>query len=95
MRVRLRCVCVCVAQVVGKLETQFWGDRTFGIKDPFGHKWTFATHVEDVEPEEMKKRMASWGTSSEAKDMLAGDAPVGEDAGAGAGGAGAGAAPCQ
>ncbi|WP_245722061.1 VOC family protein [Nocardia crassostreae] len=38
--------------------TQFYGDRTAAFEDPFGHKWTIATHVEDVTPEEMEKRMA-------------------------------------
>ena len=37
--------------------TQFYGDRTGGILDPFGHRWYLATHVEDVSPEEMKSRM--------------------------------------
>ena len=37
---------------------QFYGDRTAGVKDPFGHKWYFATHVRDVTPEEMKAAMA-------------------------------------
>jgi PhnB protein len=27
--------------------------------DPFGHMWSVATHVEDVSPEEMRKRMAA------------------------------------
>ena len=35
---------------------QFYGDRTGGIEDPFGHQWYLATHVEDVSPEEMRKR---------------------------------------
>lgn len=38
---------------------QFYGDRTGTIEDPFGHKWTVAVHVEDVSPEEMKRRMAA------------------------------------
>lgn len=37
---------------------QFYGDRTGTLADPFGHVWTVATHVEDVSPEEMKRRMA-------------------------------------
>jgi PhnB protein len=37
---------------------QFYGDRDGHIVDPFGHHWTVATHVEDVEPDEMKRRMA-------------------------------------
>jgi PhnB protein len=35
----------------------FWGDRYGKLTDPFGHTWSLATHVEDVAPEEMKKRM--------------------------------------
>lgn len=33
----------------------FWGDRMGQVSDPFGHKWTLATHVKDMTPEEMKK----------------------------------------
>lgn len=35
----------------------FWGDRFGKIRDPFGHEWGLATHVEDVPPEEMGRRM--------------------------------------
>jgi PhnB protein len=41
------------------LTNQFYGDRSAVVEDPFGHLWTLATHVEDVSPEEMKKRMAA------------------------------------
>ena len=37
---------------------KFWGDRSGSITDPFGHKWMLLTHIEDVPPQEMKKRMA-------------------------------------
>ena len=40
-------------------ENQFYGDRDGFIVDPFGHGWTVATHVEDVSPEEMTRRMAA------------------------------------
>jgi len=40
---------------------QFYGDRMGGVKDPFGHAWSIATHVEDVSPEEMRKRAATAG----------------------------------
>lgn len=40
-------------------ETQFYGDRDSFIIDPFGHGWTIATHVEDVSPEELTRRMAA------------------------------------
>lgn len=39
------------------VENQFWGDRMGTLIDPFGHKWTLGTHVEDVPQDEMKKRM--------------------------------------
>jgi len=35
---------------------QFYGDRHGGVKDPAGNYWWIATHVEDVPPEEMKRR---------------------------------------
>ena len=36
---------------------QFYGDCDGHIVDPFGHRWTVATHVEDVGPDEMVRRM--------------------------------------
>jgi PhnB protein len=36
---------------------QFYGDRSGTFADPFGHVWMIATHIEDVPPEEMRKRM--------------------------------------
>jgi len=38
--------------------TQFYGDRDGYITDPFGHGWTIASHVEDVTPDELARRMA-------------------------------------
>jgi PhnB protein len=35
---------------------QFWGDRYGQLKDPFGHRWSIATHVEDVPESEMAER---------------------------------------
>jgi len=40
-----------------KPEDQFWGDRMGTLVDPFGHRWSLATHVEDVPADEMKRRM--------------------------------------
>jgi PhnB protein len=37
-------------------QDMFWGDRFGKLTDPFGHLWAVATHIEDVAPEEMKKR---------------------------------------
>jgi len=39
-------------------QDQFYGDRDGYIVDPFGHGWTIASHVEDVPPDEMMRRMA-------------------------------------
>ena len=47
------------ATVEKPMADQFYGDRSGTLKDPWGHKWTIATHKEDVSPEEMKKRMAA------------------------------------
>jgi PhnB protein len=47
------------AKVTRPVEDQFYGDRLGGVEDPFGHLWYVATHVEDVTPEEMKRRMAA------------------------------------
>jgi PhnB protein len=38
---------------------QFYGDRDAHIVDPFGHGWTVASHVEDIGPEELMRRMAA------------------------------------
>ena len=42
---------------VKPLQNQFYGDRSGTLTDPFGHVWTVATHVEDVAPDEMDRRM--------------------------------------
>ena len=41
-------------------EDQFWGDRMGVLVDPFGQRWSLATHVEDVPPEEMERRMSAY-----------------------------------
>ena len=46
------------ATLVRAPEDQFYGDRDGFIIDPFGHAWTVSSHVEDVEPAEMMRRMA-------------------------------------
>ena len=45
------------ATVFRPLMDQFYGDRNGQVDDPFGHRWTIATHKEDVTPEEMDRRM--------------------------------------
>lgn len=46
------------ATIVREVEDQFYGDRSYGVADPEGHEWIFATHVRDVSPEEMQAAMA-------------------------------------
>ena len=46
------------AREIRALANQFYGDRSGTLTDPFGHQWTIATHVEDVSPDEMQRRMA-------------------------------------
>jgi PhnB protein len=48
------------AKVDMPLMDQFWGDRYGKVTDPFGHHWGLAQHVEDVAPEEMKRRSDEW-----------------------------------
>jgi PhnB protein len=48
------------AEIIKPLADQFYGDRNCKLKDPAGHVWFFATHVEDVTPEEMDRRMATF-----------------------------------
>jgi PhnB protein len=45
------------AQVEMPVMDQFWGDRYGKLKDPFGHKWSIATHIADYSADEMKKNM--------------------------------------
>jgi PhnB protein len=47
------------AKVLKPMQDQFYGDRSGTFLDPFGHKWTIATHKEDIPPEEMQKRVAA------------------------------------
>jgi PhnB protein len=44
------------ATVTMEVADQFWGDRFGTIRDPFGHSWSIATHVEDVTPEQVAER---------------------------------------
>ena len=43
------------AKVVMPLENMFWGDRYGVLEDPFGHRWSLATHVRDMTPEQMRQ----------------------------------------
>ena len=47
------------AKLLRPIKNQFYGDRSGSLLDPVGHMWSVATHVEDVSPEEMRKRMTA------------------------------------
>ena len=51
------------------VEDQFWGDRMGTLTDPFGHKWSIATHVEDVPPEQFQERMAASQTQKQTETV--------------------------
>lgn len=44
------------ATEVMPVQDHFYGDRSGSVEDPFGHRWTVATHVEDVPPEDLERR---------------------------------------
>jgi PhnB protein len=47
------------ATVVRPVEDQFYGDRSGQFVDPWGHRWSVSTHIEDVAPDEMARRAAA------------------------------------
>jgi PhnB protein len=49
------------ATVAQPMETKFYGDRSGTVRDPFGHRWHLSTHVEEVPPEEIERRMRAMG----------------------------------
>jgi len=46
------------AKSLRPVKNEFYGDRSGQFEDPFGHRWSVASHVEDVSPEEMERRSA-------------------------------------
>ena len=50
------------AKITMPLQDMFWGDRYCQLEDPFGHRWSVATHIRDVKPEEMQQAMAKAGS---------------------------------
>jgi PhnB protein len=47
------------AKSVQEMKNQFYGDRSGGVEDPTGNTWWISTHVEDVSPDELARRMKS------------------------------------
>jgi PhnB protein len=48
------------ASQINPVADQFHGDRAGSVRDPFGHRWSISTHIEDVSVEEMERRMAQF-----------------------------------
>jgi PhnB protein len=48
------------AKVVMPVSDMFWGDRFGTVDDPSGHRWSMATHKEDLEPEEIARRQKAF-----------------------------------
>jgi PhnB protein len=47
------------ATSIRPMADQFYGDRSGQFEDPFGHRWSVATHIEDVAPDELARRAAA------------------------------------
>ena len=46
------------AKVTMPVADMFWGDRYGQLEDPFGHRWSVATHTRDLTSEEIREGMA-------------------------------------
>jgi PhnB protein len=46
------------AELLKPVQDMFYGDRCGALRDPFGHVWCVATHIEDVSPAVLKRRAA-------------------------------------
>ena len=46
-------------------QDMFWGDRYGQLRDPFGHHWSVATHVQDLTPEQIQANLAKLPPSAE------------------------------
>jgi len=44
------------AKILAEPKTQFYGERSSKVQDPFGHIWMLGQHIEEVTPEEMQRR---------------------------------------
>ena len=51
------------------VENQFWGDKLGTLTDPFGHKWSLATHVEEVSEAELGKRFDEWSAKQKQGEL--------------------------
>jgi PhnB protein len=56
------------ATVTMEVADQFWGDRYGQLVDPFGHRWSVATHVRDVDPKDYAAEMQKHGVQNMKKE---------------------------
>jgi PhnB protein len=47
------------AKLMRPVEAQPYGSRVAVLEDPFGHSWSFATHIDDVWPADIQRRAAA------------------------------------
>ena len=48
------------ATVLMAVQDCFWGDRYGMLSDPFGHRWSIASRIEDLSPKQLQDRAAAW-----------------------------------
>ena len=53
------------ATVVMPVADQFWGDRYGILRDPFGHRWSIASRIEDLSPKTLQNRAKAWANDQE------------------------------
>jgi len=54
------------ATVLMPAADQFWGDRYGILRDPFGHRWSMASRIEDLSPNKLQDRAKAWARDQEA-----------------------------
>ena len=54
------------ATIVMPVADQFWGDRYGIVRDPFGHRWSMASRIEDLSPKKLQDRARAWAKDQEA-----------------------------
>lgn len=58
------CAAAAGATIIAAPKTQFYGERSSKLRDPYGHEWMLGQHVEDVSPAEMQRRYTELLASS-------------------------------
>ncbi len=48
------------AKTIMPVTDMFWGDRFGQVEDPYGHRWSIATHIKDMTKEEIEKAQGEW-----------------------------------